>query len=300
MADKAKDNLKSLADLILGEDPTKKAASNTARAIGLGERSASRTQSSMESSIRGIERVGRQMEASSDAGAKERRDKVANDMATWIAAIQSEGTPESVGTPLDAEVAREGAEGYLKSLPKEPASGEPAAQPKASTPERVYKEGTPSFIVEGSSFRKALKEREAETYDTLFGNAERGNTPFKDVKITDMTLGEVLEFSRLNGEWHSYNKGTKNKNTTALGKYQFVGSTLRDLEKRGILEDLGITKDTKFDKDTQDAIAAYLARRRVEGKSQSAARQGLRNEWEGFKKLSDSQLDEIIAEIRKG
>lgn len=302
MADLASSKLKSIADEILGEDPTKKAASGTARAIGLGERAAGRTQASMESSIRGIERVGRQMQADSSSDSRERERKVTDDMATWIAAIKSSGVPESVGSPLDVETAMQGAEDYVKQVGSKPSATPSRTTVEDDTQEPVVSsyEGMPSFMNEGTTFRKALKAQEADNYDTLFGNAERGNTPFKGVKVTDMTLGEVLDFSSSDSEWMKYNKSTHNKNTTALGKYQFVGATLRDLDERGILKKLGITKDTKFNAETQDKIAVYLAERRVVGKSDQEARRGLRNEWEGFKKLNSTELNKIIAEIREG
>jgi hypothetical protein len=41
----------------------------------------------------------------------------------------------------------------------------------------------------------------------------------------------------------------------------------------------------------------HLAERRVKGKSLEDARKGMRNEWEGFKKLNNKELDAIINEI---
>ena len=135
-------------------------------------------------------------------------------------------------------------------------------------------------------------------------------TPFKGTKVSDMTLDEVLEFTKLNGKFHKYNK-KKGHNTTAVGKYQIVGSTLRDLnsKERGVLKRLGITGSTKFDEKTQDDIAAYLAVHRLKDRAtgevggtvatRASARKELRNEWQGFQKLSDDELDEIIDEIAK-
>ena len=241
MADKAKDNLKSLADLILGEDPTKKAASNTARAIGLGERSASRTQSSMESSIRGIERVGRQMEASSDAGAKERKDKVANDMATWIAAIQSEGTPESVGTPLDAEVAKEGAEGYLTNL-EQGRTGSGILRPRGragEAPFPEYKLNVPESVAQDTEFMTKV--------DRLAG-------------IHGVDKDEILKVIQFEtaGSWDPAQKaGT----SSATGLIQFMPDTAKELGT----STSALAKMSRSEQ--MDYVEKYLAR--FEGKLKS-------------------------------
>ena len=163
-----------------------------------------------------------------------------------------------------------------------------------------------NFMANNSKFTDALKATEADDYDTIFGNAEKRRTPFKGTKVSDMTLDEVLEFTKLNGKFHNHNK-KKGYNTTAVGKYQIVGSTLRDLNSRGVLKKLGITDDTKFDEKTQDDIAAYIAVHRIKDRAtgrvggdlapRGSARKEMRNAWEGFKKLSNDELDEIIDEI---
>ena len=198
-------------------------------------------------------------------------------------------------------------------------SGVPMEQ-RIFEPERSYLDNQPqsrglmvstgnpdyNFMSNNSKFVKALKEKEADNYDTIFGNAEKRNTPFKGTKISDKTLSEVLEFVKLNGKFHTFNK-QKGKNTTAVGKYQIVGDTLRDLNNRGVLKKLGITDDTKFDEKTQDDIAAYIAVHRIKDRAtgeiggdlatRGSARREMRNAWEGFKSLSDDELDAIIDEI---
>jgi len=174
----------------------------------------------------------------------------------------------------------------------------PKARP--SSLEVTPDETSYEFMESNSLFRTALKEREAGSYSTLFGDSEQKNTPFKGVDITTMPMSEVLDLVELDGDFHTYNKDTYKKNTTAIGKYQFVGATLRDLKKRGVFKKLGITDDTIFDESTQDALSAYQAVHRIRDRgdgTMSGARKEMRNEWEGFKKLSDSRLDSIINEI---
>jgi len=157
-----------------------------------------------------------------------------------------------------------------------------------------------AFMAPNSLFRKALKEKEAGSYSTLYGNAETKNTPWKGKDITKMSMSSVLDLVKAGGEFNNYNKKMYNENTTAIGKYQFVGATLRDLKKRGVFDKLGITDDTVFDEAVQDSLAAYLAVHRIKDRAKgtlSSARKEMRNEWEGFKKLSDSDLNNIITEI---
>ena len=165
---------------------------------------------------------------------------------------------------------------------------------------RAAGENLPSFIFQGSKFRKALSGVEAENYKTLFGNAEEKKTPFKDVDITTMPMKDIFSLVELNGKFHKFNL-SKGEDTTAIGKYQMVGNTLRDLKNRNVLKELGIDDNTLFNENTQDKIAVHLAERRVRQKfSMTEARKEMRNEWEGFKKLSDKELNAIINEVRGG
>jgi muramidase (phage lysozyme) len=189
-----------------------------------------------------------------------------------------------------------------KELPSDGLGSRPVAEVQTDDDMGLPERDIPdyNFMLPGSEFRKALKEKEAESYATIFADSQKKDTPFKDVDVTEMTMDEVLKFVKLNGPFHKYNKNTHNKNTTAIGKYQFVGATLRDLKKRGVFTKLGIKEDTLFDEDTQDKLSAYQAIHRIKDRSDgtfSSARKEMRNEWEGFKKLSDTKLDIIIKEI---
>lgn len=155
----------------------------------------------------------------------------------------------------------------------------------------------PAYIQEGSAFRQALADQEAESYSTIFGNTEKEGKKFAGKDITSMKMSEVFDFVKPGGAFNEYNKDAFGKNTTAIGKYQMVGATLRDLRDRNILDKLGIKEDTTFNRETQDKIAMHLAERRVKGRSLEAARKGMRDEWEGFKKLDNEELDAIINEI---
>jgi|TARA_R100000388_G_scaffold54438_2_gene40330 hypothetical protein len=192
---------------------------------------------------------------------------------------------------------------YYKGIDINAAFDSKEAQDKRSKEvdqNRATGENLPSFIIQGSKFREALSGVEAKNYRTLFGNAEEKKTPFKDLDITTMPMKDIFDLVKKNGKFHRFNLA-KGKDTTAIGKYQMVGNTLRDLKDRGILKDLGIDDDTLFDENTQDKIAVHLAERRVRPKfSIAEARKEMRDEWQGFDRLSDKELDAIINEVRGG
>jgi hypothetical protein len=74
---------------------------------------------------------------------------------------------------------------------------------------------------------------------------------FSGKKLSEMTLQEIKEFQE-------YRNKTK-KNTGAVGKYQFVGSTLFGTKDRpGLVQRLGLTMDTKFSPEVQDKLNETL------------------------------------------
>jgi muramidase (phage lysozyme) len=147
-----------------------------------------------------------------------------------------------------------------------------------------------------------LKKVEAQSYDTLYGNFETQDTPFKGTQVSTMTLGELYDFSKPSGEYGKYVKPRLAKSTeaykrgltsTPMGKYQIVGTTLRN-----VAQQMNLPPETVFNKETQDKMFLFLARDAV-GRGASAAqkRKNLRGVWEGFKYVDDSTLDKVIAEI---
>jgi muramidase (phage lysozyme) len=175
-------------------------------------------------------------------------------------------------------------ESDTQEVKKEQPSVEPSLQPTSTT-------------------QVALKKVEAQGYDTLYGNFETKETPFKGVQVSTMTLEELYDFSQPSGAYGQYVKPRLAKNTqafkrgltsTPMGKYQIVGTTLRSAAKQ-----MGLSDDTVFDKKTQDDIFLFLARDAVNrGKTLEAKRTNLRKVWEGFNYINNSTLDKVIAEIQ--
>lgn len=99
-------------------------------------------------------------------------------------------------------------------------------------------------------------------YDIAFGDRIKGGKvvnvlglktaeDFSGKKLDEMTLSEVQSFQR-------YRNSVK-QNTGAVGKYQFVGSTLFGSKNRpGLVQELGLSMDTVFNKETQDLLNQRL------------------------------------------
>lgn len=156
-----------------------------------------------------------------------------------------------------------------------------------------------------STTQQTLQKVEAQTYDTLFGNFETGNTPFRGTKVSTMTLGQLYDFSEPSGQYGQYVKPRLSESTqafktgqtsTPMGKYQIVGTTLRSVAKQ-----MGLSEDTVFDKETQDKMFLFLARDAIgRGKTLAQQRKNLRKVWEGFKYVDNATLDKLIAEVGNG
>ena len=137
-------------------------------------------------------------------------------------------------------------------------------------------------------------------YDTLFGQAQGSGGPFEGYKVSQKTLGELYEFSNpsgAQGTYGAYVKATNPKEVlaTPMGRFQFVGTTLKEVAKK-----MGLPDDTVFNKETQDAMFLFLARDVMAGKSQAGKIKALRNTWDGFNKASDAELIQMIAEVEGG
>ncbi|MCZ7907756.1 phage tail tape measure protein [Agrobacterium leguminum] len=98
--------------------------------------------------------------------------------------------------------------------------------------------------------------------------------------LTGMTLNQVRALQRqmladpANRALYGDGKGS-----SALGRYQIVGSTLE-----GLIKELGLSGDRLFDEKTQDELARALLRRRGNDPA------GLRNEWEGLRRVDDGTI----------
>jgi hypothetical protein len=151
----------------------------------------------------------------------------------------------------------------------------------------------------GGAFSAAIDSTESggasDQYDTTLGHANRNN----GVRVSQMTLGQASEYSQ--GEYAQQSMAWKRDNdhgdpsvpSTPMGKFQIVGRTLRT-----VMTDLDLPSDIQFSGPVQEQLGTYLGQNRVIGKSQEAARAGLRSEWAGFADKTDGELDVMIEELR--
>ena len=159
---------------------------------------------------------------------------------------------------------------------------------------------------------------------TLIGEKDGKKTFFStDKPVSQMTKREILDLTKRGGEYFNWSKINMPRKTeaydrglasTPVGKYQFIGSTLRNFEgEGGLFERLKITDDTIFDEETQDKLfIAYaqdrLAGARSTGDDQRLERTILRKTWEFLNRkdkngqfmTSDEDVDKLIAEIDTG
>ena len=128
---------------------------------------------------------------------------------------------------------------------------------------------------------------------------------FKNFTPTQSTLKEVLEFTKFDGEYADWSRQQgQNKTThTPVGKYQFVGATLRDIKKRGGLDDLNITDNTIFTEQVQDKLFEWYIKDTIKSVGTNATqedkRKKIRVRFEGAttENVSNEELDLIIEQI---
>lgn len=94
-------------------------------------------------------------------------------------------------------------------------------------------------------------------YNALFGYQNRPGGIFSDVKVSEMSIADILDFTNPSGAYGQFVANTRPDPemgvATPVGAYQVVGTTLRDAVKK-----LGIDASQKFDKATQDRIGKYI------------------------------------------
>jgi len=94
-------------------------------------------------------------------------------------------------------------------------------------------------------------------YNALFNYQNRPNGIFSDVRVSDMSIADVLQFADPRGEYGQYVASARPDPemgvATPVGAYQVVGATLRDAVKA-----LNLDPNQKFDKATQDKVGQWI------------------------------------------
>jgi len=103
-------------------------------------------------------------------------------------------------------------------------------------------------------------------YDALFGFSNRDGGQFSNVKLTDMTVDQALQFASPSGPYGQWVKGQVGRVATPMGAYQIVGTTLQAAK-----EGLGLTGNEKMTPELQEKLGQWIY-----------AQQGT-GAWEGYR-----------------
>jgi hypothetical protein len=90
-------------------------------------------------------------------------------------------------------------------------------------------------------------------YNALFGFANRPGGQFAHIQPSQMTVGQVMDFTNPKGAYGQTVKGQIGRVATPVGAYQVVGTTLR-----AAVNALGLDPNMPFDKNTQDMIGQWI------------------------------------------
>jgi hypothetical protein len=179
---------------------------------------------------------------------------------------------------------------------KRQATKSPEARERIDSFIRARGETSPSTYApvrpnEVSSFKEAIDLTEGGGgYDTLFGYSNKDGKYFEGFKVSNMTIGEIKAFSDPKGEYGQWVKGQIGRVATPMGRYQFVGKTLKALAN-----EMGLDDNTVFSPEVQDAMFEhYLDKRIRRGKNMEEKVSQVRQAWEGFKKIPDATLKSLI------
>ena len=171
------------------------------------------------------------------------------------------------------------------SIPMTSAAGEVAATAPGSTT------ATPSGVLPASFLGVVDTTEGGGGYDTLYGHAQRGK--FAGTDVSAMPIRDVIAFTDPSGPYAQSVKSQIGRVATPVGRHQIVGTTLRNA-----VSELGLDLNTPFNAETQDRIALHLAKNRLASADTLPGKiSALRNEWEGFKNVSDEQLAQVVADI---
>ena len=98
--------------------------------------------------------------------------------------------------------------------------------------------------------------------------------------LSDLTVREVMGLQSDDGTL-SDEQWIQQGRLHAVGRYQFIGPTLR-----GVVSELGIDPSTRFTPELQDRMALHLGRQNVNN---------LPNTWIGLQNLSPAELARVQA-----
>lgn len=139
---------------------------------------------------------------------------------------------------------------------QEPPAGRPALPPVA-----------PDAPANWAAIRGGIFAGESGgDYDALFGYSNREGGPWSNVKLTQMTVDEAIEFSDPAGPYAQWVKARVGRVATPMGAYQIVGRTLREAKAA-----LGLRGDEMMTPELQERLGQHIYRAQGTGA------------WEGYR-----------------
>jgi len=177
--------------------------------------------------------------------------------------------------------------------------GTAAASPEAPL-RRVGGAGSSHANFSGGGDGSLMAKYEgAGNYDTLFGHSQNEGGQFAGTKVSQMTLGELKQFSSGDGQYGHWVQANNPKGdfATPMGRFQIVGKTLR-----GAQQALGLPDDTVFSPEVQRQMAGFLADERLAraGGDMGSKMAAIRSEWDGFRHVPDAELAQAISAYEQG
>jgi len=135
-------------------------------------------------------------------------------------------------------------------------------------------------------------------YRAMYGQAQDDpNSEYNGLDIRTMSIAQLDNLANDGGykAWvAARNNGVE---ASPFGKYQIVNNTLQEAAR-----ELGLDPNTKFDEATQDMIFKHLLDKRLgSGRGDiNATLKGVRQEWEGLKRVDDQTLLKAIQDYQSG
>jgi hypothetical protein len=192
------------------------------------------------------------------------------------------------------------ADSISKPVTEQREGNQPPEQPRQEGPSFERQGRSPS--PEAQSFLSIMDKHEGGgDYDTLFGHSQREGRTFNGVRVSEMTIGQIKQFSNPSGEYGQWVKGElgrmglRARVATPMGRYQFVGSTLSNVAKS-----MGLSDDTVFTPEVQDQMFEYYLRQNInEADTIEGKVAAVRGAWEGFKNVPTETLANLIQQYER-
>jgi len=251
----ARQKVYSFADQIIEGAKTSGASSQY---LSLGQRAAAETKDAMQEASQGITRVAGGIDKSVAQG----YNPYAN-IAAMVAGVNE----------ADAE-----------RINQEPITG-----PDTTKEIKTFKNKGILFGGYGDLISLIDQEEGAGNYDTLFAHSQKEGKPFEGIKVSQMTIGELLNFA--NNDYGTWSKTATDdgRKATPMGRYQFVGDTLKETAEK-----MGLPLDTVFSPEVQDQMFAWKARKVLN----SGGIPQLKKIWVGLAKIPNDILTSAVEEFK--